>query len=79
MEVTVGKYAGFCPGVMNSVTKAQEAVDKYDELYCLGELIHNKIVVSELEENEREIEVNKSWYVCILIYMLKSRFRTQKC
>ena len=51
MEVIVGKYAGFCPGVMNSVTKAQEAVDKYDELYCLGELIHNKIVVSELEEN----------------------------
>ena len=50
MEVIVGKYAGFCPGVMNSVTKAQEAVDKYEELYCLGELIHNKTVVTELEE-----------------------------
>ena len=50
MEVIVGKYAGFCPGVMNSVTKAQEAVNRYDKLYCLGELIHNKTVVTELEE-----------------------------
>lgn len=50
MEVIVGKYAGFCPGVLNSVTKAEEAVNKYDELYCLGELIHNKTVVTFLEE-----------------------------
>ena len=50
MKVIVGKYAGFCPGVLNSVTKAQEAVDRYDKLYCLGELIHNKTVVTELEE-----------------------------
>lgn len=49
MKVIVGKYAGFCPGVLNSVTKAQEAVDRYDKLYCLGELIHNKTVVTELE------------------------------
>lgn len=51
MEVIVGKYAGFCPGVMNSVTKAEEAVNRYEKLYCLGELIHNKTVVNELESN----------------------------
>lgn len=50
MKVIVGRYAGFCPGVMNSVSKAEDAVNHYKEIYCLGELIHNKTVVLELEK-----------------------------
>lgn len=49
MKVVVGKYAGFCPGVLNSVNKANEVIEKDNNIYCLGELIHNKTVVSELE------------------------------
>ncbi len=49
MEIIVGKLAGFCGGVINSVTKATEYLDKYDKLYCLGELVHNKQVVDKLE------------------------------
>lgn len=51
MEVVVGKLAGFCPGVNRAVNKALEASKKYDSVYCLGELVHNKQVIEELEKN----------------------------
>lgn len=46
----VGKYAGFCGGVINSVTKTKKALDEYSKLYCLGELVHNRQVVDSLKE-----------------------------
>lgn len=49
MEVIVGKKAGFCFGVSNVVSKAKETLDKYKKIYCLGELVHNRQVVEELE------------------------------
>lgn len=48
--VKVGKYAGFCGGVTNSVTKTEKYLNEYDNLYCLGELVHNKQVIESLEE-----------------------------
>lgn len=50
MEIIVGKTAGFCGGVKNAVTKAEEAVAKEKKLYCLGELVHNEQVTKKLEE-----------------------------
>ena len=49
MEVIVGKLAGFCARVNNAVTKSNEICDKNENVYCLGELVHNREVVSELE------------------------------
>ena len=49
MKVIVGKLAGFCGGVTNSVNKSIELLDKYGTMYCLGELVHNKQVVDELK------------------------------
>ena len=49
MEVVVGKYAGFCPGVNFTVSKAEEFLEK-ENLYCLGEIIHNEQVIKRLEE-----------------------------
>ena len=49
MEVIVGKLAGFCAGVNNAVVKSNEICDKNETAYCLGELVHNREVVSELE------------------------------
>lgn len=48
--IKVGKYAGFCGGVTNSVTKTEKYLSEYDNLYCLGELVHNKQVIESLEE-----------------------------
>ena len=50
MEIVVGKLAGFCGGVINSVTKTDKILDDGIKTYCLGELVHNKQVVDKLEE-----------------------------
>lgn len=48
MEIIVGKYSGFCSGVSYTYNKALEELEKRS-LYCLGEIIHNKQVIEELE------------------------------
>ena len=50
MEIIVGKTAGFCGGVINSIKKTENLLSERDELYCLGELVHNKQVVDKLKE-----------------------------
>ena len=49
MEIIVGKNSGFCFGVSNAVAKTKEELNIYNEAYCLGELVHNKQVISKLE------------------------------
>lgn len=51
MNIIIGKTAGFCFGVKNAVTKAEEYAKKCDNIYCLGELVHNKQVVENLVQN----------------------------
>ncbi len=51
MDVIVGKMAGFCPGVEGAVKKAKTALETRNVVYCLGEIVHNKQVVSSLEKN----------------------------
>lgn len=55
MEVVLGKKAGFCPGITNAVTKAEEQLAKTNELYCLGNLIHNKTVMEKLQKKGLKI------------------------
>ena len=50
MEIIVGKTAGFCFGVKNAVTRATEKLESNKEVYCLGELVHNRQVTEELEK-----------------------------
>ncbi|MBR1386555.1 MAG: 4-hydroxy-3-methylbut-2-enyl diphosphate reductase [Bacilli bacterium] len=49
MEIIVGKYSGFCSGVDYTYKKALEVV-KQGKIYCLGEIIHNDLVIKELED-----------------------------
>lgn len=55
MEIVVGKLAGFCGGVINSVTKSEKILDDNGSTYCLGELVHNKQVVAKLESKGLKI------------------------
>ena len=48
--VEVGKTAGFCGGVSLCVKRLNEEIDINDVVYCLGEVVHNKDVVSNFEE-----------------------------
>ena len=49
MEIILGKSAGFCYGVKRAINGAIEESKKHKELYCLGEIVHNKNVVNELK------------------------------
>lgn len=49
MEIIIGKTAGFCYGVKRAVEGSlKETSDK--QIYCLGELVHNKQVMNEVEK-----------------------------
>lgn len=50
MEVVIGKMAGFCAGVENAVKKAEDCIKEKGTVYCLGEIVHNKQVIEELEK-----------------------------
>lgn len=50
MEIIIGKMAGFCGGVRNAVTKTEKELEKNPQIDCLGELVHNKEVIQELEK-----------------------------
>lgn len=50
MNIIVGKTSGFCNGVSNTIKKAEEAIQT-NTVYCLGEIVHNERVISDLERN----------------------------
>lgn len=67
MEILVGKTAGFCYGVQRAYKGSLKQTKNNNKIYCLGELVHNKQVVSELQEkgisfieNLDEIEENRA-------------------
>jgi len=50
MEIIIGKTAGFCFGVSNAVNKTEEQLKGEKNVFCLGELVHNKQVTKGLED-----------------------------
>ena len=58
MQVTVAKSAGFCFGVQRAVDTVYEQVEKgIRPIYTYGPIIHNEVVVQDLEE--RGVQVLK--------------------
>ena len=49
MEIILAKSAGFCFGVKRAVKMAFE--DSDEKTYCIGDLVHNPIVVENLKKN----------------------------
>lgn len=69
MNIIVGKTSGFCYGVKRTVNGSLEEIKNKGNknIYCLGELVHNKQVITDLEQkgiklinNIDEIENNNS-------------------
>lgn len=59
MEIIVGKNAGFCYGVKRAVDGAKEELEiSPKQIYCLGEIVHNKEVVKDLENRGLEFIEN---------------------
>ena len=49
MEIILSKFSGYCYGVKKAVSLADESIDKYEDIYSLGSLIHNKRAVEKLK------------------------------
>ena len=43
MKVEIDLESGFCFGVLSAIGKAEEELRSSDELYCLGDIVHNGI------------------------------------
>lgn len=50
MEIRTAKSAGFCFGVERAVNRVYEEIERNNDVYTYGPIIHNETVVSDLEE-----------------------------
>ena len=50
MRITIAKDAGYCFGVRDAVDLAYKTAKEHDEVYMLGDIVHNESVVSDLNK-----------------------------
>eukprot|EP01029_Cantina_marsupialis_P012759 TRINITY_DN2819_c0_g2_i6.p2 TRINITY_DN2819_c0_g2~~TRINITY_DN2819_c0_g2_i6.p2 ORF type:complete len:615 (-),score=106.34 TRINITY_DN2819_c0_g2_i6:8629-10473(-) len=50
MNIEIDPNAGFCFGVVNAINKAEETLKKEEQLYCIGDIVHNSIEVDRLKK-----------------------------
>ena len=49
MKIEIDPNAGFCFGVVNAINKAEESLTKEEQLYCIGDIVHNSTEVDRLQ------------------------------
>lgn len=54
MNVSIDKNAGFCWGVVRAIDFAEDQLQSSGKVYCLGDIIHNKMEVERLNEQGLE-------------------------
>ncbi|MGL4332331.1 MAG: 4-hydroxy-3-methylbut-2-enyl diphosphate reductase [Bacteroidales bacterium] len=62
--VEIDKGSGFCFGVVNAIKKVEETLERGDELYCLGDIVHNGQEVNRLESKGLKT-INREQYFTI--------------
>ena len=50
MRVEIDKRSGFCFGVIKAIKAAESELNNSDQLYCLGDIVHNGMEVERLEK-----------------------------
>lgn len=50
LNVVIDQNSGFCFGVVFAIEMAEDILDEYGSLYCLGDIVHNDEEVSRLEK-----------------------------
>lgn len=48
MIVKIEKLAGFCFGVVSAINLVEKELKESDQLYCLGDIVHNNKEVERL-------------------------------
>lgn len=47
--IEIDKNSGFCFGVVNAISLAERSLHDCDHVYCLGDIVHNRLEVQRLE------------------------------
>ena len=50
MKIIIAEDAGYCFGVRDAVNLAYDTSEKYDDVYMLGDIVHNENVVNDLNK-----------------------------
>lgn len=50
MNVIIDDNSGFCFGVVRAIGEAESALQRVGEVYCLGDIVHNRVEVQRLEQ-----------------------------
>ena len=50
LNIEIDEHSGFCFGVTTAIKKAEEELQKGEMLYCLGDIVHNRIECDRLEK-----------------------------
>lgn len=50
MQVTIDKNSGYCFGVEFAIKMAEDEMEQSDQLYCLGDIVHNDMEVTRLSK-----------------------------
>ena len=50
MNVIIDDNSGFCFGVVRAIGEAESALQSGGEVYCLGDIVHNRVEVQRLEQ-----------------------------
>jgi 4-hydroxy-3-methylbut-2-enyl diphosphate reductase len=49
MKIEIDPSSGFCFGVINAIQQAEKELQNTEDLYCLGDIVHNSEEVNRLE------------------------------
>jgi len=55
MEITIDSNSGFCFGVVYAIQMAEDELDSGNELYCLGDIVHNEMEIERLKNKGLKI------------------------
>lgn len=55
MNIEIDTNSGFCFGVVYAIDKAEKILEHSDNLYCLGDIVHNDAEVARLESKGLQI------------------------
>lgn len=50
MRIEIDPHSGFCNGVVTAIRKAEEELENSEQLYCLGDIVHNSDEVERLRQ-----------------------------
>ena len=55
MKITIDQQSGFCFGVVYAIQLAEQILDNGDDLYCLGDIVHNDLEIERLDKKGLKI------------------------